>query len=305
MREPWLQLERDGVRLGVRDFGGCGGRALLLHGLAGHAEEWAPTADWLTARRRVVAFDARGHGRSERAPDDVSLAARLDDAAFVIERMSLSPALVVGQSLGGHLAIALAARRPELVAALVVAEASPAQADPDMVERVEALLRAWPVPFDTLDDAIAYFGGSSPAAATWAAGLEPAAGGYHPRFEIEVMTRMLRAAVSVPRWQEWAQVTCPALIITGASGEIPPGDVERMCTLRPRVRAVRVPDAGHDVHLDAPAAWRAALESFVTELSDWAAVSGRHGTDVRARRPAGAAATGLTGLGRCRRGGRE
>src|SRR4051794_3419557 len=118
-------FERAGVRLAGLDFGGEGPPVLLLHGLAGYAGEWAETAGWLTERCRVVALDARGHGRSERFPADVSRAAHVADAAFAIERLALAPVVAVGQSLGGQTALLLAAERPDLVRGLVVADASP------------------------------------------------------------------------------------------------------------------------------------------------------------------------------------
>jgi alpha-beta hydrolase superfamily lysophospholipase len=89
--------------LACRDFGGEGPSVLLLHGLAGHVEEWASTAAWLTTRCRVVGLDARGHGRGERSPDDVSRAAQVADAAFAVERLRLQPAVVVEASPEGGL----------------------------------------------------------------------------------------------------------------------------------------------------------------------------------------------------------
>jgi pimeloyl-ACP methyl ester carboxylesterase len=77
-------LERDGTRWAVLDFGGEGDPALLLHGLAGHGEEWAATAAWLRRDRRVLALDRRGHGHSEREPRDVSPEALVADVAFVV-----------------------------------------------------------------------------------------------------------------------------------------------------------------------------------------------------------------------------
>jgi len=90
---------------------------LLLHGLGGHVGEWADTADGMKDRARVVAFDARGHGRSERRPEDVSREAHVADVAFVIEQLELGPVVVVGQSLGGVTALLVAAEHPELVRA--------------------------------------------------------------------------------------------------------------------------------------------------------------------------------------------
>jgi pimeloyl-ACP methyl ester carboxylesterase len=92
----WSEMTREGVELACRDFGGEGPSVLLLHGLAGHAEEWAQTASWLTARCRVVALDARGHGCSERFPADVPRDAVVSDAAFVVEQFRLQPVVVVG-----------------------------------------------------------------------------------------------------------------------------------------------------------------------------------------------------------------
>src|SRR5215212_9870964 len=101
----WTEMTRAGVRLACREFGGQGPSVLLLHGLAGHADEWAQTASWLTERWRVVALDARGHGRSERLPGDVSRASHVADTGFVIERLGLQPVVVVGQSVGGLTAL--------------------------------------------------------------------------------------------------------------------------------------------------------------------------------------------------------
>src|SRR5579863_449772 len=102
-------LERETVRLACLDFGGRGPSVLLLHGLAGHAGEWAESARWMTARNHVVAFDARGHGQSQRVPVDVSRAAHVADTVFVVEKLGLAPVTLIGQSLGGLTALLVAA----------------------------------------------------------------------------------------------------------------------------------------------------------------------------------------------------
>jgi pimeloyl-ACP methyl ester carboxylesterase len=256
-------LERDGVRLACRDFGGHGPAALLLHGLAGHADEWAETARWLSERCRVFALDARGHGRSERLPHDVSRSAHVADAAFVIEELDLGPVVVMGQSLGGHAALLLAAQRPKLVRALVVAEASPAEGEDAIVAEVGQALRRWPLPFPSRDAAVEFFGGPSLSAEAWADGLEEREDGWWPRFDIELMERTLSEAVSRSYWDEWDRIRCPVLVVRAANGNVDAADAQAMSDRLPQARLVELPGAGHDLHLERPAEWRRALSEFL------------------------------------------
>jgi pimeloyl-ACP methyl ester carboxylesterase len=64
-------------------------------------------------------------------------------------------------------------------------------------------------------------------------------------------------------WDEWEQIRCPTLIVRAAGGEGCRRHYERMTGLLPGSRLVEIPDAGHDVHLDQPGRWRAAVEEFL------------------------------------------
>ena len=270
--DAWREVTRDGVRLVCRDFGGEGQPVLLLHGLAGHAGEWAQTASWLTQRSRVVALDGRGHGRSERVPDDVSRAAQVADAAFVIERLRLGSVVVIGQSLGALTAVSLAAERPDLVRALVVVDGSPAGGSEgaDVAARdIRQALRQWPVPFASRTAAEQFFQerfGGRLAAVAWADGLEQRDGGWWPRFDIEVMVRTLHAAVVTPSWEEWEQVSCPTLLVRSGDDYVEPDVAGEMLERQPRARLVEMMDAAHDVHLDRPDGWQETLSTFLDSL---------------------------------------
>jgi pimeloyl-ACP methyl ester carboxylesterase/predicted nucleic acid-binding protein len=258
-------VHRDGVQLGRLDFGGDGRPALLLHGLAGHAGEWKDTAAWLADRNRVVAPDARGHGSSERRPRDVSRRAHVDDVAYVIEQLDRGPVVLIGQSLGAHTAFLVAAARPDLVSALVVAEASPAAGSADTVEEVARTLARWPVPFPTRAEAVAFFGGPSVLADAWADGLDEHDGGLWPRFDVDVMAATLREAVTTSVWSEWERVRCPTLVVRAGEGTLSSDHAREMVDRLPTATLVEVPGARHDVHLDRPHEWRAALTEFLDE----------------------------------------
>lgn len=265
----------DGVELAVHDFGGRGVPVLLLHGLAGHAGEWAETASWLTSRARVVAFDARGHGASERRPADVSPGAFVGDASAVASGLDMVRPIIVGQSLGGVMALMAAAGHPQLIRALVLVEASPAGTDDDraaaaFADAFVASLNEWPVPFPSIDAAAGFFErrfGSPSAAVVWVAGLENRGDGWWPRFDIDVVRETLYLATRRSSWTEWARIRCPVLLVRTQSGSVGDDAVETMLEHQPGLRVTTIPDAGHDLHLDAPHAWRQTLEAFLDDLS--------------------------------------
>lgn len=266
------ELERDGVSLSVLEFGGEGLPALLLHGLAGHAGEWSETAAWLTSKRRVLALDARGHGFSSRHPADVSPDAQIADAAFVLERLAEGPAVVIGQSLGGVTAMLLAARNPELVAALVMADAAPSDGGEGVVaaKAISEALSSWPVPFADYGAAAEYFRArfGDGAAVPWADGMEQRDDGLWPRFDVEVMAQTLAEMQDLSTWAEWQAVACPAVVVRAERGVIDSDVVEAMRAARPHTTVVELAGARHDLHLDQPLAWRDALEAFLATVQD-------------------------------------
>ncbi|MFF8022092.1 alpha/beta fold hydrolase [Streptomyces sp. NPDC007896] len=100
---------------------GEGPLVLLLHPLALAGEFWRPLMRAFSSSFRVVAPDARGHGGSTWDGTDFSVEDMAADAAALLEHLG-APAAVVGLSMGGCAATALAVRRPDLVTRLVLAD---------------------------------------------------------------------------------------------------------------------------------------------------------------------------------------
>jgi len=155
-------LTIDGIVLEFYDFGGCGSALLLVHGLAGGAHEWRATAKLLVSSHRVLAFDQRGHGFSSKPSGNYSRDAYVGDVIQVIEQLSLAPLVLIGQSMGGLNAMLVAARRPDLVRGLIMIEATPDR-DPTVIGDIQVWLNKWPERFQTQEEALAFFGGSSPS----------------------------------------------------------------------------------------------------------------------------------------------
>ncbi len=260
----WVETDRDGVHLACADYGGDGSVVMLLHGLAGCAEEWHDTAFALTPRYRVLVPDQRGHGRSERRPQDVTRGAYISDVEMWLERFEAAPAILVGQSLGGHTAFLVAARRPDLMRALVVVEATP-EANPRGGDDVRRWLESWPRPFTSASHALRFFGDDSTWSRAWLRGLEQRSDGLWPRFDVDIMVASLRETSEASYWSEWRAVSCPTLVVRGVRGASPE-EIIRMKDLVPTAQVAEIPDAGHDAHLDNPKRWQTDLAAFLQGL---------------------------------------
>jgi pimeloyl-ACP methyl ester carboxylesterase len=112
----------NGVTLYYEEHGD-GAPIVCVHGTGSSAELWGDAAAVLAARGRVIVYDRRGFSRSER-PEPLVMDVRLhtDDAAALIEALGAAPAVVVGRSQGGEIALDLALRYPDRVRALVLLE---------------------------------------------------------------------------------------------------------------------------------------------------------------------------------------
>jgi pimeloyl-ACP methyl ester carboxylesterase len=100
--------------------GGKGSPVLLLHGLSDAGNTWKQVADALAASHDVIVLDQRGHGQSSAPDAGYAIEDFVGDAAALISALDMAPTAVVGHSLGGLIALYLAAAHPYLVSRLVL-----------------------------------------------------------------------------------------------------------------------------------------------------------------------------------------
>ncbi|MGZ0186519.1 MAG: alpha/beta fold hydrolase, partial [Alphaproteobacteria bacterium] len=103
---------------------GAGPKLLILHGLLGAARNWMAIAKRLGADHEVHALDLRNHGRSPWA-EGMDYRALATDVAAYIDQHKLGAPIVVGHSMGGKVAMALALEASDRVGRLVVADIAP------------------------------------------------------------------------------------------------------------------------------------------------------------------------------------
>ncbi|HMH48660.1 MAG TPA: alpha/beta fold hydrolase [Candidatus Acidoferrum sp.] len=124
----------------------CGNPAgppiVLLHGLGSSSSDWRFQLPALSAAYRVIAPDLRGHGRSPRGAGRLTVATLAADVAALLQSLAAPPAHVVGLSLGGCVALALALDHPARVRSLTLVNtfARPVTAGPRGTLRLLARL---------------------------------------------------------------------------------------------------------------------------------------------------------------------
>lgn len=94
---------------------------MLSPGLGGSGSYWAPNLAALAARYRILLYDHRGTGRSDRAlPEDLSVETMADDLIGLMDAIGVDRAHLIGHAAGGVIGLALALKAPERLAKLIV-----------------------------------------------------------------------------------------------------------------------------------------------------------------------------------------
>ncbi len=115
-------LAANGTHLYYTMTGDAGPPLVLVHGSWADQSDWDLVMNGFARSFRVVAYDRRGHSRSERVPAIDTIEADVADLVALIEQLDLAPAHVVGLSAGGCIALHLATQRPELIRSVAVHE---------------------------------------------------------------------------------------------------------------------------------------------------------------------------------------
>jgi pimeloyl-ACP methyl ester carboxylesterase len=241
---------------------------VILHGLAGSAEECLPTAAAIGPGYRFALIDLRGHGHSTLHPDDASREAYVRDVVAVIEQLDAPEGVaLLGHSMGAHTAMLAAAARPDLVRMLVMLEGGVQGSPPEAAARIGAFFGSWPVPFADAA-AASHFLGDSVIARAWAADLEQRDDGLWPRFEPAFLQASIAAVHAQSRWEDWEALEPATALVFAPNGMFDADTKDALVEARPATLRVDLGAGSHDAHLDATAEWTAVLRDLLGLLGE-------------------------------------
>jgi pimeloyl-ACP methyl ester carboxylesterase len=249
---------------------GTGRPLVLLHGGFADHGMWDAQIPVFASRYRVIAPDARGHGRSANATVPYRLT---DDLAALLRHLDTGPAVLVGVSMGASIAVDTALEHPDLVTAVVVSGAGtgePYFTDPwttralatwhaamaagDLDASVEGFMLFAAGPYRSLDD------------------LDPEVVGRLRRMTRETMSKHTRGEVNrlVPvrdTWERIAKIDVPVLAVTGALDS--PDHIamaERLARTVAHGRTTSIDGTAHYPHMERPDVFNEILEDFLRTL---------------------------------------
>ncbi len=105
---------------------GEGQPLVLISGLASDGASWAPATPFLTPHAKVILPDNRGCGQTRTKDNAVTLEAMADDIIALLDHLGIEQTDMLGHSMGGVIAMAIAARRPERLRRLILSATTPA-----------------------------------------------------------------------------------------------------------------------------------------------------------------------------------
>jgi len=258
----------NGLRLRLHEWGPPGRPpALLLHSLAAHSHWWDWSAPLLAERFSVAALDLRGHGGSAWSdPPAYRAADYAADIVAVLDALGWRRPLVVGHSLGGYVGAYLAARYPERVGALVIADTMTQWSDDEAAWALKQVERPGPE-FANPSEAGSRYRLSPPetrAPGDWIRHLgEAAVVERQPGVWQYAVDRRVFAHARPDAWPLLAGVVCPTLVVRGAGSQIMDRDAWlRVATSVQHGQFAEIKDAWHHLVLDDPA-------SFVSTVTTW------------------------------------
>jgi len=279
-------MERVETHIGTVAYrrAGAGAPLVLLHGGLSDGRSWNPQLASLAREYDVVAWDAPGCGGSADPAADLRLADYADAVAAVVRALGVGAVHLAGHSFGAGLAIDVYGRHRQLVRSLVLSGAyagwrgslPPAEVEARLNRALAELDRP---PAEWVDSYLAgFFGHSVPeetleAARTMMLDVRPAG-----------TVSMLTAFASADLRAVLPTIAVPTLLIYGEEDvRAPRGVAEALHVAIPGSRLILVPGAGHDVNLEAPEAYDAAIRAFLRMVDDPAQPQSRQ----QARRPRG------------------
>jgi len=245
------------------DITGSGPALLVLHGLFGSATNWRSMARRLAADHAVHALDLRNHGASPWA-DTMTYTEMADDVRHYIDQHGLGSVSVMGHSMGGKTAMALALAFPDLVERLIVVDIAPRPYSDSLNNYAQAMRSIDLMSAASRGEVQRQLQALLPDATVapfLVQNLVPRNDHFDWRINLASISASMRDLTDFPATLLGRVFDKPTTAIAGAlSDYIPENDVRPFKPMFPRVVLEVIDGAAHWVHADKPQSFFGAVQ---------------------------------------------
>jgi len=249
---------------------GSGAPLLLLHGLFGSSSNWRGVARQLAASHAVHSLDLRNHGASPWA-DSMDYAAMADDVLQLMDRLGLKQSAVLGHSMGGKTAMALALRHPQRVSRLIVVDIAPVLYTNTLTPFADAMRSANVLNAATRAEVQARLCQAVPDPAVvpfLMQNLVMQNNHFDWRLNLMGISASMSELCGFPSELLGSRFAGPVTAIAGAHSDyVTESNGVEFLPMFPRIRVEGIADAGHWVHADQPEAFLACVRRVLHESS--------------------------------------
>jgi pimeloyl-ACP methyl ester carboxylesterase len=245
---------------------GDGPPLLMIAGFASDNVSWAPVTTPLAKSRRLIMPDNRASGQTLAAGAPVSLHHYAEDCLALVDRLGLKTVDVLGHSMGGVIAMELAATWPGRVRKLVLAATAPSISahSRDVIRSLTALREAGAPEADWTRNFFTWL--FQPAFFEDARAVDAAVGmamGYPHRQSPADMRRQCDAMEGIDLRERLSSITADALVMAGGKDLLFPLDQVEAAFAKTPFRVEVVRNAAHSIHWDDPARFATAVLDFL------------------------------------------
>jgi len=247
---------------------GNGQPLIILHGLLGSLDNWHTLSKTFARSFRVLAVDLRNHGRSPHS-DTLTYAAMADDVLELMDTQRLDSSHVIGHSMGGKVAMALALANPTRVSKLIVVDIAPRSYRRLHDELVDTLMSVNLALFQSRQQIDEELASKIPARAVRQFLMKNLArdesGSFFWKANLATISKndeQLSTEIDA-----LAPFPNPTLFIKGKRSDyIVESDIPPIQRLFPNARIESI-DAGHWVHAESPARFADVIQQFLGDRS--------------------------------------
>jgi pimeloyl-ACP methyl ester carboxylesterase len=249
-------LQRGGARIHYEVHGEPTGRPplLLSHGFSASGRMWDLNVGALCGERAVIAWDMRGHARSDSPadPEEYGVEQSVEDMLALLEVLDMPRAVLCGMSLGGYLSLAFNARHPERVAALVLVDTGPGFRRDEPRERWNEFAEGRAAALDRNGLA------ALPAS--------PEVAEHRDVIGLARTARLVMAQRDAHVIDSLTSIAVPSLVVVGALDTNFLSAADYMAAKIAGARKIVLEGAGHAANIEAAEAFNAAVREFLEEI---------------------------------------